>query len=71
VSPETGEIFVSGCSSDGPTENNESCLDFESQKSYVLTYTGTDGGGQVDFLSKIKKVKIFYNHTFKNLRFQL
>ena len=51
VNGETGEIFVNGC---GESENgtssgdsSDSCLDFESQKSFVLTYTGTDGGGQV------------------------
>ena len=52
VNPETGEIFVDGCGesdtgSSGSSETSDSCLDFESQKSYILTYTGTDGGGQV------------------------
>ena len=56
VNPETGEIFVDGCGSGGEsdvgsseTSADSSCLDFESQKSYILTYTGTDGGGQVLF----------------------
>jgi cadherin 23 len=38
----TGEITVNSCG-----ENVLYCLDFESQKRYSLTYTGTDGGGQV------------------------
>jgi hypothetical protein len=50
VSAETGEIMVSGCGdSEAATasgESSDACLDFESQKSYILTYTGTDGGGQ-------------------------
>ncbi len=52
MNPETGEIFVNGCSADVgiSSEVGESCLDFESQKSYVLTYTGTDGGGQVNLI---------------------
>ena len=54
VNEETGEIFVNGCgesenggSGSSSNEVSNSCLDFESQKTYVLTYTGTDGGGQV------------------------
>ena len=54
VNEETGEIFVNGCgesenggSGSSSNEVSDSCLDFESQKTYVLTYTGTDGGGQV------------------------
>ena len=41
---ETGHIYVNGC---GVGLETGSCLDFETQKSYALTYTGTDGGGQV------------------------
>lgn len=42
----SGEIFVKACGdeSDGAARN---CLDFESQRSYALTYTAADGGGQV------------------------
>ena len=58
VNSETGEIFVNGCGGGGESSETgvtgsgddasvDSCLDFESQKSYILTYTGTDGGGQV------------------------
>ena len=38
----TGEIFVASCG-----ESIKYCLDFETQKSYALTYTATDGGNQV------------------------
>ena len=39
----TGEIFVNGCG----RQIRTACLDYETQKSYSLIYTGTDGGGQV------------------------
>ena len=39
----TGEIFVNGCG----RQIRRACLDYETQKSYSLIYTGTDGGGQV------------------------
>ena len=39
----TGEIFVNGCG----RQIQRACLDFETQKTYSLIYTGTDGGGQV------------------------
>ena len=39
----TGEIFVNGCG----RQIARACLDFETQKTYSLIYTGTDGGGQV------------------------
>lgn len=42
VNPITGEIIVDGCG-----ETILYCLDFETQQSYALTYTGTDGGKQV------------------------
>ncbi|XP_035214777.1 cadherin-related family member 1-like [Stegodyphus dumicola] len=40
VIPNTGEIIVSNC-------DKSSCLDYESQKSYSLTYEAADGGGRV------------------------
>ena len=43
VNSETGELFVNDC---GP-ELLVACLDYETQKNYALTYTGTDGGGQI------------------------
>lgn len=39
----TGEIFVNGCG----RQIARACLDFETQRTYSLIYTGTDGGGQV------------------------
>ena len=42
VDPISGEISVSGCG-----ESILYCLDFESQSSYALTFTATDGGKQV------------------------
>ena len=49
VNPETGELFVSTC---GP-EVLVACLDYETQKTFALTYTGTDGGGQITTTSVI------------------
>ncbi len=42
VNPETGELFVDSCGNDVIP-----CLDYETQKTFALTYTGTDGGGQI------------------------
>ena len=43
VNNETGELFVNNCGA----ELLVACLDYETQKTYALTYTGTDGGGQI------------------------
>lgn len=43
VNPETGELYISECGNDVFI----ACLDYEAQKNYALTYTGTDGGGQI------------------------
>ncbi len=45
VDPITGEITVKSCG--GPDRPDANCLDYESQTSYALTFTATDGGGQV------------------------
>ena len=47
VVPETGEIIVAACGADNQiTPYGESCLDYEDRKTFSLTYTATDGGGQ-------------------------
>ena len=40
VNSDTGEISVNDCQA-------QVCLDYETQKAFALTYTGTDGGGQI------------------------
>ena len=42
----TGEISVKSCGVDGSGTRERNCLDYETQTSYALTYTATDGGGQ-------------------------
>ena len=42
VNSDTGEISVNDCQA-----LEQVCLDYETQKSFALTYTGTDGGGQI------------------------
>lgn len=42
VNPITGEISVAPCGAD-----LLHCLDFETQQTFVLTFTGTDGGKQI------------------------
>lgn len=47
VNPATGEISIASCHGDNPLDDQViSCLDYESQPSYSLTYTATDGGGR-------------------------
>ena len=49
VRPETGEVMVAACGSDNeiiPGDSGRSCLDYEERKTFSLTYTATDGGGQ-------------------------
>ena len=47
VVPETGEIIVAACGADNEIiPLGESCLDYEDRKTFSLTYTATDGGGQ-------------------------
>lgn len=47
VRPETGEISVASCGSENEIiPRGASCLDYEDRKSFSLTYTATDGGGQ-------------------------
>ena len=43
VNPETGDLYVSECGA----EFLVACLDYETQRTFALTYTGTDGGGQI------------------------
>ena len=43
VNSETGELFVNDCGADFLV----ACLDYETQKTYAMTYTATDGGGQI------------------------
>jgi hypothetical protein len=55
VDPVSGEITVAACGdalaneivSSGVATAITTCLDYETQASYVLTYTATDGGGQM------------------------
>ena len=42
VEPTTGLITVAACGRRGTA-----CLDYETQKTFSLIYTATDGGGQV------------------------
>lgn len=42
VKAETGDILVDSCN----TGRQSSCLDYENQKTFSLTYTATDGGSQ-------------------------
>ena len=42
VGPTTGLITVAACGRRGTA-----CLDYETQKTFSLIYTATDGGGQV------------------------
>ena len=42
----TGEISVRACGLDDSGQRERNCLDYETQTSYALTYTATDGGGQ-------------------------
>ena len=42
VNSDTGEISVNDCQA-----LEQVCLDYETQKAFALTYTGTDGGGQI------------------------
>lgn len=37
---DSGQIYVADC-------NMDTCLDYERQKTYSLTYSATDGGGKV------------------------
>ena len=42
-----GLIFVlKACGLDDSGQRERNCLDYETQTSYALTYTATDGGGQ-------------------------
>uniref|UniRef100_A0A0K2TEW9 Cadherin23like [Nasonia vitripennis] n=1 Tax=Lepeophtheirus salmonis TaxID=72036 RepID=A0A0K2TEW9_LEPSM len=45
VNDESGELFINTCMTDTQFWR-ESCLDYETQEFYFLTYTGTDGGNQ-------------------------
>ncbi len=49
VNAETGELFVNDCGADFLV----ACLDYETQKTYAMTYTATDGGGQITTTSII------------------
>ena len=58
VIPETGEIYVAACGAENeiiPLGN--SCLDYETQKSFSLTYTATDGGDQATTANLVIKIK--------------
>ena len=47
-----GLIFVlKACGLDDSGQRERNCLDYETQTSYALTYTATDGGGQAGGLS--------------------
>jgi hypothetical protein len=50
VDPVSGEVAVAACGDSEEvvvtSSSSPSCLDYESQASYSLTYTATDGGGQ-------------------------
>ena len=59
VVPETGEITVAGCGAENeiiPGPGLQSCLDYEDRKSFSLTYTGSDGGGQTSTTTLILRV---------------
>ena len=53
VDPVSGEIAVAVCGdasneiANSPSSSTTTCLDYETQTSYALTYTATDGGGQM------------------------
>ncbi|XP_055941511.1 cadherin-23-like [Argiope bruennichi] len=49
VIPDTGEIIVSDC-------GQITCLDYEAQKSYSLTYEAMDGGGRVTAVNLFMEV---------------
>ncbi|GIY13277.1 cadherin-87A [Caerostris extrusa] len=49
VIPDTGEIIVSDC-------GQITCLDYEAQKSYSLTYEAQDGGGRVTAVNLFMEV---------------
>lgn len=53
VDESSGEIYVANC-------GMETCLDYERQKTYSLTYSATDGGG------KITSVNIFIDVNDEN-----
>ena len=46
VRAETGDVMVAACGSDNEIIPGDSCLDYEERKTFSLTYTATDGGGQ-------------------------
>lgn len=47
VNADTGEIGVASCSIEEESDiESTPCLDFETQNTYSLTYTATDGGGK-------------------------
>ena len=46
VREETGEIGINPCDVSSTSDLYETCLDFETQTQYSLTYTATDGGGK-------------------------
>lgn len=50
VDKDTGEIFIAEC-------GHDTCLDYEVQKSYSLTYTATDGGGKISTVSVVMEIE--------------
>ena len=59
VKPETGEIVVAACGAENEiieSFQGESCLDYEERKTFSLTYTATDGGGQATTTNLIIKL---------------
>jgi len=58
VLPETGEITVASCGADNEIiPRGASCLDYEDRKSFSLTYTATDGGGQTTTTNLIIRIE--------------
>jgi len=58
VLPETGDISVASCGAENeiiPT--GKSCLDYEDRKSFSLTYTATDGGGQTTTTNLVIRIE--------------
>jgi len=58
VRPETGDISVASCGSENEIiPRGASCLDYEDRKSFSLTYTATDGGGQTTTTNLVIRIE--------------
>jgi len=58
VRPETGDISVASCGAENEIiPRGASCLDYEDRKSFSLTYTATDGGGQTTTTNLVIRIE--------------